>query len=97
MGKDLSKVRVKFVRQYIERLTKCLCIQAAYFPASCVVEPKFVLRVALAMLAVISTLRLASPKNARFRCDNSFCQKLLVIEGMSKIRYFAHVRFFGAA
>jgi len=57
----------------LERLTKCLCIQAAYFPFGGVVRPKSVLDVALATPAAILTFRLAEQKNARFLCDNSFC------------------------
>ncbi len=40
----------------LERLTKCLCIQAAYFPLGCVVGRKTVLDVALATPATILAL-----------------------------------------
>jgi hypothetical protein len=40
----------------LECLTKCLCIQAAYFPPGCVVGRKTVLDVALATPAAILAL-----------------------------------------
>jgi hypothetical protein len=40
----------------LEHLTKCLCIQAAYFPPGCVVGLKIVLDVALATPAAILAL-----------------------------------------
>jgi hypothetical protein len=39
-----------------ERITKCLCIQAAHFPPGCVVGHKIVLKIALAIPASILAL-----------------------------------------
>jgi len=44
------------IMNYLERLTKCLCIQAVYFPPGFVVGHKIVLDVALATPAAILTL-----------------------------------------
>jgi hypothetical protein len=52
---NLSKSGLK-VHVNLERLTKCLCIQAAYFPSGCVVGRKIVLDVALATPAAILAL-----------------------------------------
>jgi hypothetical protein len=44
-GRISSPAAVQIADYYLERLTKCLCIQAACFPPGCVVRPKCILDV----------------------------------------------------